>query len=107
MGKVLKFLVLSFFLLFLSFQVQAAPSKTVNVYSWAYVFLPDILKQFEEETGIKVNLDVYDSPEVMETKLVTGHSGYDVVMVTVWPYLPKQIEAKLYQPIQHSLFFPL
>ncbi len=83
--------------------VQAAPSKTVNVYCWAYVLTPEILKQFEKETGIKVNLDVYDSSEVMETKLFTGNSGYDVVVVTVWPYLPRQVEAHLYQPLQASL----
>lgn len=85
------------------FQAQAASSRTVNVYTWAYVFPPEILKQFEKETGIKVNLDVYDTPEVMETKLFTGHSGYDVVMVTVWPYLSRQVEAHVYQPLEPSL----
>jgi putrescine transport system substrate-binding protein len=85
------------------FQIQEDPSKTVNVYCWAYVLAPEILKKFEKETGIKVNLDVYDSSEVMETKLFTGHSGYDVVVVTVWPYLPRQVEAHLYQPLQPSL----
>ncbi len=88
-----------FFLLLIS-PVQAAPSKTVNVYCWAYVLSPEVLHQFEKETGIKVNLDVYDSSEVMETKLFTGNSGYDVVVVTVWPYLSRQVEAHLYQPLQ-------
>lgn len=83
--------------------VNAANPKTVNVYAWAYVFTPEIIQQFEKETGIKVNLDVYDSSEVMETKLVAGHSGYDVIMVTVWPYLPRQVEAQIYQPLDHSL----
>lgn len=83
--------------------LYADPSKTVNVYCWAYVLSPEIIKLFEKETGIKVNLDVYDSSEVMETKLVTGHSGYDVIMVTVWPYLPRQIEANIYQPLKKSL----
>lgn len=55
------------------------------------------------ETGIKVNLDVYDTPEVMETKLFTGKSGYDVVVVTVWPYLPHQIKAHIYQPLDKSV----
>lgn len=76
--------------------------RTVNLYGWAYVFPPEMLAQFQKETGIKVNLDVYDTPEIMETKLFTGNSGYDVVMVTVWPYLPRQIEAKVYQPLQVS-----
>lgn len=91
------------FCLLLCFQTQALSSRAVNVYSWAYVFLPEILQRFEKETGIKVNLDVYDSPEVMETKLVTGHSGYDVVMVTIWPYFSRQIKAHVYQSLQLSL----
>ena len=99
----LKKIILGICFLILSFQVQAAPSQTVNVYCWAYVLTPKIIQQFEKETGIKVNLDVYDSPEVMETKLFTGHSGYDVVVVTVWPYLPRQAEAHLYQPLQSAL----
>jgi putrescine transport system substrate-binding protein len=39
----------------------------------------------------------------METKLLTGHSGYDVVGVTVWPYLQRQLQAHLYQPLHLSL----
>lgn len=90
------------FFLSLNISAQATLSKTVNVYAWAYVFPPEIISQFEAETGIKVNLDIYDSSEVMETKLFTGHSGYDVVMVTVWPYLSRQIATDVYQPLQLS-----
>ena len=95
---------LLFFIFFsLSIPLQATSQKTVNLYGWTYVFPPEMLAQFQKETGIKVNLDVYDTPEIMETKLFTGNSGYDVVMVTVWPYLPRQLEAKVYQPLQTSL----
>jgi putrescine transport system substrate-binding protein len=82
---------------------HADPQKIVNVYNWAYGLTPEILQQFETETGIKVNYDVYDSPEVMETKLLAGHAGYDVVAVTIWPYLARQLEAHLYQPLQPAL----
>src|ERR1700722_4270470 len=99
----LKKFIFGLFFFLLCFQVQASPSRTVNVYCWAYVLMPEILQQFEKETGIKANLDVYDSSEIMETKLVTGHSGYDVVVVTVWPYLLRQIEVHVYQPLQLSL----
>lgn len=84
-------------------QVQAQHSKIVNVYCWASVLTPEIIQQFEKETGIKVNLDVYDSSEVMETKLVASRSGYDAVMVTVWPYLSRQVEARLYQALHSDL----
>ncbi|MDZ4322816.1 MAG: spermidine/putrescine ABC transporter substrate-binding protein PotF, partial [Alphaproteobacteria bacterium] len=83
--------------------MHGATQKTVNLYGWTYVFPPEMLAQFQKETGIKVNLDVYDTPEIMETKLFTGNSGYDVIMVTVWPYLPRQLEANVYQPLQTSL----
>lgn len=83
--------------------VNAAPQRIVNVYNWAYVITPEILKQFEKETGIKVNYDVYDTSEVAETKLLAGQSGYDVVGVTVWPYLARQLEANLYQPLNPDL----
>lgn len=98
-----KKLILSFCFCMLSTQIKADLSKTVNVYCWAYVLTPEVVQQFEKETGIKVNLDIYDSSEVMETKLVAGYSGYDVVMVTVWPYLPRQVEAHIYQPLKESL----
>jgi len=91
------------FSLFFSFQLQAEATRILNVYSWAYVLTPEILVQFEKDTGIKVNYDVYDSSEVMETKLLAGNSGYDVVVVTAFPYLSRQIEAHLYQPLQSSL----
>lgn len=89
--------------LLLGLQAEAQSSRIVNVYNWAYVLTPEILKQFEKETGIKVNYDVYDSAEVMETKLLAGHSGYDVVVVTVWPYLARQLTTGLYQPLVPSL----
>lgn len=101
--SLIKKLVVGLCFLACEIQVEAVPSKTVNVYFWAYVLTPEIVQQFEKETGIKVNLDVYDSSEVMETKLVAGHSGYDVVMVTVWPYLSRQVEAHIYQPLKNSL----
>lgn len=96
-------LVLGLCLLTLGNPAKAEPSKTVNVYCWAYVLTPEVIQLFEKETGIKVNLDVYDSSEVMETKLVAGHSGYDVVMVTAWPYLPRQVESHIYQPLENAM----
>ncbi len=83
--------------------LHAKAPRIVNIYSWAYVLTPEIIHQFEKETDIKVNYDVYDSAEVMETKLFAGHSGYDLVLVTVWPYFARQLEAHIYQPLQSSL----
>lgn len=56
--------------------------KVLNVYNWADYIGESTIADFEAKTGIKVNYDVYDSSEVLETKLLTGHSGYDVVVPT-------------------------
>ena len=55
-------------------------ANVVNVYNWADYIAPGILEQFESETGIKVNYDIYDSSEVVDVKLLAGNSGYDVVV---------------------------
>lgn len=74
-------------------------SKVVNVYAW-YESIPDsVLKDFERETGIQVNLDPVDSNGVLETKLFVGNSGYDVVFPTAWPYLARQVTANLFLPL--------
>ncbi|HCS43795.1 MAG TPA: spermidine/putrescine ABC transporter substrate-binding protein PotF [Pseudomonas sp.] len=67
--------------LFLAMAVSAqAEEKTLNLYSWADYVAPQTLQRFEQETGIHVRYDTFDSSEVLETKLLTGGSGYDVVV---------------------------
>jgi putrescine transport system substrate-binding protein len=56
--------------------------KVLNVYSWTDYIAPDTVAKFEQETGIKVRYDTYESNEVLETKLLTGHTNYDVVIPT-------------------------
>jgi putrescine transport system substrate-binding protein len=60
----------------------AAEEKVLHVYNWADYIGETTLRDFEARTGIKVVYDVYDSSEVLETKLMTGRSGYDVVVPT-------------------------
>ena len=57
-----------------------AEDPVLNLYSWADYVAPQTLQRFEQETGIKVRYDTFDSSEVLETKLLTGGSGYDVVV---------------------------
>ncbi|CAH0158569.1 MULTISPECIES: polyamine ABC transporter substrate-binding protein [Pseudomonas] len=67
--------------LFLAMAVPAqAEEKVLNLYSWADYVAPETLQRFEKETGIHVRYDTFDTPEVLETKLLTGGSGYDVVV---------------------------
>lgn len=87
-------------------QTAAAPAaadeeKVLNVYNWSDYIAPDTLANFEKETGIKVTYDVFDSNEVLETKLVTGNTGYDVVVPSL-TFLSRQIKAGVFQPLDKS-----
>lgn len=78
-----------------------AQDKVVNVYNWSDYIAEDTIAKFEAETGIKVVYDVFDSNETLEAKLVTGNSGYDVVVPTSG-HLRRQIEAGLYMPLDKA-----
>ena len=58
---------------------QGTPQK-LNIYNWADYIHPDAITRFEEEFGIDITYDIYDSSEIVDTKLMTGRSGYDVVV---------------------------
>lgn len=58
-----------------------AEDKVLNVYNWSDYIAENTLKDFEAETGIKVVYDVFDSNDVLEAKLLSGKTGYDVVEI--------------------------
>lgn len=70
----------------------------LNVYHWSDYVAPDTIANFEAETGITVNYDVFDSNEVLEAKMLTGASGYDVVVPSI-EFLARQAQAGLYTKI--------
>ena len=63
----------------------AGEEKVLHVYNWADYIGESTIRDFEARTGIKVSYDVYDSNEVLQTKLLTGGSGYDVVVPSAAP----------------------
>jgi putrescine transport system substrate-binding protein len=75
-----------------------AQDKVVNVYNWSDYIDPTIIEEFTKETGIKVVYDVFDSNEILETKLLAGGSGYDVVVPSA-NFLARQIEAGVFQKL--------
>ncbi|MGQ0673257.1 MAG: polyamine ABC transporter substrate-binding protein [Hyphomicrobium sp.] len=79
----------------------AAGASEVRVYNWSDYIDETILEDFTKETGIKVVYDVFDSNEVLETKLLAGKTGYDVVVPT-GPFLSRQIEAKVFQKLDKA-----
>ncbi len=74
----------------------------VNVCDWYGMIDPSIIKQFEDETGIKVQYDLFDNNEVLEAKLLASNSGYDVVFPTALPYVMRQIPIGIYQPLNKT-----
>lgn len=56
-----------------------AEEKLLRLYNWADYFAPDTLEAFTRETGIRVIYDVMDSSETLEAKMMSGHSGYDLI----------------------------
>ncbi len=79
----------------------SALADEVRVYNWSDYIDEDLLEQFEAETGIELIYDVFDSNEVLETKLLAGGSGYDVV-VPSGTFLQRQIQAGAFQKLDMS-----
>ena len=79
----------------------AHADKVVNLYIWSDYLAPDTIANFEKQTGIKVNVAVFDTNETLETKLLAGSSGYDVVVPTA-SYFERQIKAGVYKTLDKS-----
>jgi putrescine transport system substrate-binding protein len=79
----------------------SAQERVVNVYNWSDYIDDTILADFTKETGIKVVYDVFDSNEILETKLLAGSTGYDIVVPT-GTFLARQITAGVFQPLDKS-----
>jgi putrescine transport system substrate-binding protein len=79
-----------------------AEEPVLNIYNWSDYIGKDTVAKFEKETGIKLRYDVYDSNEVLEAKLLAGHSGYDVVVPSSSPYLERMAKAKVFLKLDKS-----
>lgn len=79
----------------------AHAEDVLNIYNWSDYIGEETIANFEKETGIKVNYDVYDSNQVVEAKLLAGNSGYDIVVPTLAD-AERLIRAKIFQPIDKS-----
>ncbi len=78
-----------------------ATAEEVRVYNWSDYIDESLLEKFEAETGLELIYDVFDSNEVLETKLLAGSSGYDVV-VPSGTFLQRQIAAGAFQKLDQS-----
>jgi putrescine transport system substrate-binding protein len=84
-----------------SVAAAAGAERTVDFYNWSDYIDPTVLEQFHQETGIRVHYDTYDSNDILETKLLAGNSGYDVVVPTAY-FLQRQIRAGIFYKLDKS-----
>jgi putrescine transport system substrate-binding protein len=75
--------------------------KVLNLYIWSDYLAPNALPDFEKQTGIKVHVSYFDTNETLETRLLAGHSGFDVVVPTA-SYFERQIKAGVYLTLDKS-----
>src|ERR1700704_1951882 len=104
MRPTLRFAVLIFCLGCAFFSPMVAPAqkeRIVNFYNWSDYIDPAVVENFTKETGIKVVYDTFDANETLETKLLAGKSGYDVVVPTAY-FLQRQIAAGVFQKLDKS-----
>ena len=80
---------------------SGSQTRTLNVYNWSDYVEPTVIEAFTKETGIKVRYDTFDANETLETKLLAGKSGYDVVVPTAY-FLERQIKAGVFQKLDKS-----
>ena len=80
---------------------SALAENVVKVYNWTDYIHKDILNDFSAETGIKLIYDVFDSNDILETKLLAGKSGYDVVVPSA-NFMARQIQAGVFQKLDQE-----
>jgi putrescine transport system substrate-binding protein len=77
------------------------PAAELNIYNWSDYVDPALVSQFSRETGIKVRYDTFDSNEVLETKVLQGGTGYDLVVPSNHN-LPRYIAAGAIRPLDKA-----
>ena len=75
----------------------------LNLYNWTDYISPELLKRFESETGITVNLDNFDSNETLLAKLQAGGANYDVIVPSDY-MVAQMIELGLLQEVDPAAF---
>jgi putrescine transport system substrate-binding protein len=80
---------------------RSLKDNVVNLYIWSNYLAPDTLTSFERLTGIKVHVSYFDSYETMEARVLTGHSGFDVVLPTTGSFA-REIRSGAYLPFDKT-----
>ena len=75
-------------------------SDVLNVFNWGEYIGEDVIANFEEEYGVKVNYSLFESNEIMYTKLLSGNT-YDVIVPSDY-MIERLVEEELIQPLDYS-----
>ncbi len=78
-----------------------AQESILNIYNWSDYIDPTLVEEFEAEFGIQVNYDIYDSSEMVDTKLMTGSSGYDIVVHSA-SFAARLVDIGVFQAVDFS-----
>lgn len=81
---------------------HAQSKKPVNIYIWNDYLGETTLTDFTKATGHPTKVDLYDSLELLEQKVLVGKSGYDVIVPTAEPTLSRMIQAKVLAPLDKA-----
>jgi len=79
-----------------------AQDQVLNVYNWTDYIDPHALERFQQENGVTIHYDVYDSLETLEGKMLAGHSGYDIIVPTAEPAFARLLKAGALQPLDRD-----
>lgn len=86
---------------FFSLTPALAAERVVNVFNWSDYIDAKIIEDFTRETGVRVVYDTYDSNEILETRLLAGASGYDVVVPSA-TFFAREVKAGVLQPLDFN-----
>ena len=75
-----------------------AAEPAMYLYNWFGLLAPETPKEFEQATGTRIHMDAFDSADIMQSKVMAGRTGYDVVVATS-NVLPSLIQAGVLQPL--------
>lgn len=80
---------------------EAGDKNTLTIFNWGEYIAPELIKKFEEETGISVIYETFDSNEALFTKLKSGSTSYDIVVPSDY-MIRKMIDADMLKKLDKS-----
>ncbi len=77
-------------------------TDALNIYNWSNYVDETTVDEFKNKYNLKLTYDLYENNETLETKVLTGKSGYDLAVPGI-AFLPRQIQAGAYQKVHKDL----